>query len=293
MTITLRDGRGFRKGVRCHFMSLTRHGDPRSVDGVAAIAASFQMIPETGFEWHSHSDHQLAWAAGGVLIILIDTWSYVLPPTRALWIPAATPHEARATTAATMRSLYLRPARCPLDWPEPRPVSVSPLLAELISHLGDERVGGPARARAEALVYDLLVPIRTAAIELPLPRDDRANQVAAALLASPRGRRTLAEWGREVGASDRTLARIFVEETGLAFGRWRTRARLQAALELLAEGVSVKAVAPAVGYETTSAFVAAFRGQTGVSPGKYFRDAGATGAAPAKRRLPAPARQPE
>jgi AraC-like DNA-binding protein len=253
-------------------MSLTGQNDSLATDSTMAIAASFRITSQTRFEWHSHSDHQLVWAARGVLIVLIETASYVLPPTRALWIPAATPHDTRATTTATMRSLYLRPARCPLDWPEPRPVSVSPLLAELIRHLETERLDGPARARAEALVYDLLVPIPTAAIEVRLPRDDRANRVAAALLADPRDRRKLAEWGQQVGASDRTLARIFVAETGLTFGRWRTLARLQAALELLADGLPVKAVAPAVGYETTSAFVAAFRAETGVSPGSYFRE---------------------
>ena len=243
-------------------------------DGAAAIATSFQMSAQTRFEWHSHSDHQLVWASRGALIVLIETASYVLPPTRALWIPSATPHDTRAAKTATMRSLYLRPARCPLDWSQPRPVSLGPLLAELINYLEGERLEGPARARAEALVYDLLVPIRTAAIEVRPPRDDRANQVAAGLLADPRDRRKLAEWGQEVGASDRTLARIFVAETGVTFGRWRTLVRLQAALELLAEGLPVKAVAPAVGYETTSAFVAAFRAETGVSPGNYFRDAG-------------------
>lgn len=253
-------------------MSLTGQDAPVSPDGVAAIAVSFQMREDTRFEWHSHSDHQLVWAARGALVVTTEPASYVLPPTRALWIPAATPHETRASTTSMMRSLYLRPARCPIHWSMPTPVLVSPLLAELISYLEGERPEGHARARAQALVCDLLAPIRTAAIELRLPRDDRAHLVATTLLEHPGDRRTLAAWGREVGASDRTLARIFVAETGLTFGRWRTLARLRTALEMLADGVPVKAVAPSVGYETTSAFVAAFRAETGVSPGSYFRD---------------------
>ena len=47
--------------------------------------------------------------------------------------------------------------------------------------------------------------------------------------------------------------------------------RLQASLRYLAEGIPVSAVAPLVGYRTTSAYVAAFRAHTGVTPGRYFQ----------------------
>src|SRR5581483_1846341 len=99
---------------------------------------------------------------------------------------------------------------------------------------------------------------------------DRARHVAEALLEDPGDDRTLATWGHHVGASSRTLARIFVAETGLSFGRWRTLARLQAALLQLAEGLPVGLVAARVGYRTPSAFVAAFRAHTGSTPGRYF-----------------------
>jgi len=270
-TVTLKRDKRFSKRVRCQFMSLDGQSAPSTPERPALIVADFQMTPDTRFEWHSHSDHQLAWASRGVLVVLTESGSYVLPPTRALWIPAVTPHETRSSGTATMRSLYLRPAACPVRWSAPTPVSVTPLLGELITYLHEDGLAGEARARAEALVYDLLAEIPTATIELRLPSDSRAGAVAAALRAEPADPRTLAEWGRHVGASSRTLARLFLAETGLPFGRWRTLARLQAALEMLADGTPVKAVAAAVGYETTSAFVAAFRAETGITPGSYFR----------------------
>jgi AraC-like DNA-binding protein len=101
--------------------------------------------------------------------------------------------------------------------------------------------------------------------------EERARQVAQALTDDPADRRTLAEWGRQVGASERTLARGFVAGTGLAFGRWRARLRLQAALPALAAGQPVGNVARHVGYESASAFVAAFRRETGLTPAAYFR----------------------
>lgn len=237
----------------------------------AAIVATFPMPPGTRFEWHTHSDHQVAWSPEGVLTVLTDAGTYILPPTRALWIPARTPHETRASGVAILRSAYLRPARCPINWADPTPVVVTPLLAELISHLGSDQLPSAHRSRAETLLFDLLTPIHAATIDVDLPADARAREVAEALLADPADDRTLQAWGRHVGASSRTLARAFLSETGLSFGRWRTLIRLQAALPHLADGAAVSVVAGQVGYETTSAFVAAFRAQVGVTPGRYFR----------------------
>ena len=107
-------------------------------------------------------------------------------------------------------------------------------------------------------------------IDIPELTDARLCRIAARLRADPADDRPLAEWGRHVGASARTLARLFLADTGLTFGQWRTRLRLQAALPLLADGMAVNRVAGRVGYATASAFVAAFRRAVGVSPGAYF-----------------------
>lgn len=225
----------------------------------------------TRFEWHSHGDHQLAWSPEGVLVVLTQGGGhYVLPPSRALWIPAGTVHETRASGAAVLRSAYLEPRRCPIGWDAPTPVAVSPLLGELIHHLDDRGLGAHERLRAEAVLFDLLLPLRIATIDVRPPGDPRARDVADALLADPADPRTLHEWGRAVGASSRTLARAFLADTGLSFGRWRTLVRLQASLQHLADRMPVSSVAPLVGYRTTSAYVAAFRAHTGTTPGRYF-----------------------
>ncbi len=104
-----------------------------------------------------------------------------------------------------------------------------------------------------------------------MPSTPTARQVAEALRADPADRRTLREWGRAVGASERTLARAFAAEAGVPFGRWRTLLRLQAALSMVAAGEPVSRVAGRVGYDTPSAFVAAFRRETGQTPGSFFR----------------------
>jgi AraC-like DNA-binding protein len=108
-------------------------------------------------------------------------------------------------------------------------------------------------------------------IDVRMPVEERARQVAEALAADPADGRTLAEWGHEVGASPRTLARAFTADTGLPFGRWRGLLRLRASIAALAAGEPVGNVARHVGYESASAFVAAFRRETGMTPASYFR----------------------
>ena len=170
-----------------------------------------------------------------------------------------------------MRSAYVRPAQCSIGWTEPTPVSASPLLAELIGYLEDPALDGMRRANAEAVLVDTLRPVAMTTIEVRMPADDRARQVADRISAHPADGRTLAEWGRAVGASERTLARAFLADTGVSFGRWRTLLRVQAALTALAGGEPVGNVARHVGYDSDSAFVQAFRRETGVTPAAYFR----------------------
>jgi AraC-like DNA-binding protein len=241
------------------------------------VVATFPMPVGTVFDWHTHADHQLAWAVSGVLIVLTADATWVLPPTRALWIPAGLPHQAEAAGRATMRSLYVRP-----DVPvpalagrtTPAVVAASPLLAELIGFLGVPGLAADPRAHAEALLADLLTPIQVTTITVPPPADGPARSVAESLRRDPADKRTLAEWGHQVGASERTLARAFVAGTGMPFGRWRTLLRMQAALPMLAAGEAAGRVAIHVGYETPSAFTAAFRREVGVTPATYFRHAG-------------------
>ena len=252
-------------------MSHDGHCGPGEGDTSAVTVVTFPMPPGRVFDWHIHPAHQLAWAASGVLTVRTATAAWVLPPTRALWIPAGLRHETLSAGTATMRALYIKPELCPVSWPDPVPVGASPLLAELIGYLEDPDLGPDRRLHAEAMLVDLLQPVTMTTIEVRMPADERARQVAEALSASPADSRTLAEWGRDIGASERTLARGFVAGTGLAFGRWRALLRLQAALPALAAGEPVGNVSRHVGYESASAFVAAFRRETGLTPAAYFR----------------------
>ena len=217
--------------------------------------------------------HQLSVAADGVVCMGLADRAWVLPRSRALWIPAGVPHTVDTIGGGTLTSLWFDPARCPISWSEPTVVPVDELLGALVDRLDDDGLSAGERSRAEAVLFDLIRPIDSAPLDLLIPQDDRARRVAEALVADPADQRSLVDWGREVGASDRTLTRAFVRDTGLRFDEWRTRVRVTAAVRLLAAGVPVARVATDVGYATASAFGAAFRRSTGTTPSAYFGSA--------------------
>jgi AraC-like DNA-binding protein len=230
----------------------------------------FEMLRGQAFDRHVHDVHQLAWASSGALVADAGGRYWVLPPNLALWIPAGTWHTMAALRETVMQGVYLDPAVCPVVWAAPTVVAVSPLARHLIEYLAGDGMSDKARVSAETVLLDVLRPVGKGAIELPVPADPRAREIADFLLSDPAACRTLEELARDVRSSPRTLLRIFLAETGLTFNQWRAHARLQAAIVLLAEGQPVGRVAELVGYATPSAFAAAFRRVTGHTPAGYL-----------------------
>ena len=68
------------------------------------------------------------------------------------------------------------------------------------------------------VILDELEQAERTQLHLPMGRDTRLLRVIEELLKCPGDRRELQEWALFAGASTRTLARLFVKETGLTFG---------------------------------------------------------------------------
>ena len=96
--------------------------------------------------------------------------------------------------------------------------------------------------------------------------DKRLRALCEAVLRAPAERATLAQWAADVGASERTMARLFRDELGTSYQQWRQQAVLAHALPLLARGVPVSQVAAASGYASDSAFTAMFKAAMGQPP---------------------------
>lgn len=221
-------------------------------------------------DWHDHAEHQLVYPSSGVLHVRTDRGAWVVPPRRAVWLPAGIPHSHRAHGRTQMLTLAFPADVNPLTVIEPTVVAVGQLLREAIIALARDRALGPDdRADLHRVVLRRLTPTPALQHHLPAPADPRLRDVAAILTDDPANGRSLAELGRAAGASERTLSRLFRRDTGMTFPQWRAQLRLQQATLLLASGATVTAAATASGYGNTSAFIAAFRDAFGLTPAAY------------------------
>ncbi|MCY1401044.1 HTH-type transcriptional regulator NimR [compost metagenome] len=172
-----------------------------------------------------------------------------------------------------MRTLFIPAQSCPTALDECCVLAVTPLLRELI--LRSIQLQEENDERSQQLVQQLIL-LEIAALEhlplaLPLPADRRLQAICLTLLKSPEHPYTLEDWGQQVGASSRTLARLFRQELDMSFQEWRQQLRLTEALPRLLAGASVQEVASALGYGSSRAFSAMFQRLLGENPRDYLK----------------------
>lgn len=238
-----------------------------------AIVAYARDYP-TGYliNRHSHERAQLIHASSGIMRVDTPNGIWVVPPMRAIWVPPLVPHEIRANSMVRMRTLFFRPgARGDLP-NDCCVVEVSPLLRELILRMVALSEAEPRLPPSVHLIELILGEIREIGalpLHIPMPEDSRVRRICQGILQDPSDGRTSAEWGVSVGASSRTLERLFQRETGISFGSWRRQARLLAAMTQLAAGRPVANVASDLGYDSPSAFTAMFKRVLGHPPSQF------------------------
>ncbi|HHX33701.1 MAG TPA: AraC family transcriptional regulator [Gammaproteobacteria bacterium] len=223
---------------------------------------------------HSHPWVQFSYAINGVLEVQTAQGRFIAPPQRAVWIPAGIKHRVQCSAHTQIRSLYIDNQALTVVPHNCRVVEVSPLLKELIRAFGElpvEYDQSSAEGRLAAVLLDQLTHAPDMGLMLPLPTDKRLQKIVAQLQKHPDATDTLSQWAQRLHVSEKTLSRLFSEQTGLTFRLWRQRLRLLNALPLLEQKQPVTEVALACGYESISAFIAAFRQHFGSTPGEFFK----------------------
>ncbi|GGY98341.1 AraC family transcriptional regulator [Streptomyces poonensis] len=233
-----------------------------------------RLAPGAAIDAHRHDDHQIVYAGRGVVAVTTGAGSWVAPATRALWVPAGTVHAHQAHGELRLHLVGLPATENPLGLDSPTVLAVEPLLRELIvayTRTSAETLmdDSPPRVRLRAVLIDRLRAAPQEPLHLPTPADPLLRALCDILRADPSDRRTLAELGRTVGASDRTLSRRFRGDLGMTFPQWRTQLRLHHALVLLAENTPVTTVAHRCGWSSASAFIDVFRRTFGHTPGTH------------------------
>jgi len=255
---------------KCHSILHDKNG--RLLAEIASVSADLphgHVIRE-----HSHPEDQLLFASKGVMTLETKQGLWVVPPMRAVWIPADTLHSVNMSGSVSMRTLYFLPVLCRALPAKCFVMHVSAFLRELILHTCElSRLNRKmaTQRRIADLLMDQLKEVHSVPLQLPHPVDSRAKRVMETLLANPGDQRTLEQLCKDCGASKRTIQRLFLDQTKMTFAKWRQQLRLLHGMQLLACGEKVTAAALEAGYNSTSAFIAMFRKQMGTTPARYLK----------------------
>ena len=223
---------------------------------------------------HSHTEAQLCGLDAGLAIMETDTGSWLCPPGRCIWIPSGTVHSLRSCGKISGWMLHMD-AKVSEHLPmKPKVLALTPLLQEIVRRIEEWTTQPEVNAAKWRLVEVLRDEISGAsqiALHLPLPYDPALKRLTARLAEERTDVRNLATLAHELGLSERSLFRNFQQETGMSPGQWRRQVQVLRSLELLADGRSVTETSLEVGYESTGAFIRAFRQVAGVTPAAYAK----------------------
>ena len=243
------------------------------------LRAATQLRP------HSHPWAQVAISTQGVIRLTVNHGTFIVPPSRALWIPPRVEHAVTMVEDADLRTLYFHQprGRCGPGvprgeegaWRQCRVLEVSDLLRALVREMPTTPDGGPALRPADlrreqhlsALIRDELARAAAVKLGVDLPQDKRLRHLCEAVLADPTRHDTLADWAQDTGASPRTVARLFRSELGSTFTQWRQQVILAKAVSLAAGRMPMGQIAAELGY-SASAFSAMGRKAGGQPPGR-------------------------
>jgi len=222
------------------------------------------------FARHTHAWAQVAYASRGVLRVATTGTTWMVPPSRAIWVPPHVTHEVVAVEDAFLRTLYITESTVPAGLDAPRVVEVSNLLREVIAALDMPDISATREQLLGALALDELTRSEPLPLSVPMPNEKRLRALCEALIADPTHGGSLEYWASSVGASTRTIARLFRQELGVSFSQWRQQAILARAIPLLSQGRPLSHVALELGYQSQSAFSAMFRRAFGESPRAFI-----------------------
>ncbi|SDJ33429.1 MULTISPECIES: AraC family transcriptional regulator [Bradyrhizobium] len=247
-------------------------------DGIHMIAKTYEK--GVRLDTHMHREAQLVYAARGTMQVTTPKGRWLVPPDRAVWVPALLPHAIDVLADIEMRTLYfdlawLKREQRSASLDAEFVVRVSPLLHQAILALFDDHTTSERTALLVRLTMLELHQAEDSATFIPLPHEPRCRRAADIVLADPTGDHEIETLARTVGTSARTLSRLFAAETQLSFKSWCQRARIAAAIEKLSTDVnlSVKQLASDLGYASVPAFSHAFRQVTGKTPTAFAEKA--------------------
>lgn len=233
---------------------------------VVGIAAELEQH-DSGL--HQHKMGQLLFTQRGCIRITLSDRLCILPPTRIAWIPPRTLHRAEMNEVVGYRSIYLDVAQIDnlpsgVELLESTPL-LSAVLERIALSLFDTEWQQGSAVNLLAVALDEIQNAQREHTILLLPSDRRLARLFGDELPP-----TLNVLTTQIGASEKTITRIFQRETGMSYQQWRQQWRFLKSIELLAKPGSISFIASILGFASDSAFVAFFKKMSGVTPRAYM-----------------------
>ncbi|STX51479.1 AraC family transcriptional regulator [Legionella busanensis] len=246
--------------------------DPDEIDS-PMIGFAFDNYPTTPGE-HCHRKGQLLYCSQGVTHFYCQGRYFLLPPSKAAWIPPNVVHDVHSASKVSYRSLYIKVEHF-LPLPNTMEIlQVEPLLKLMVDKfcfVKPDYLQDSPEFRLATVIVDFIKQAITLPLSLPKPMDKRLNKIFQTILQAPGEAKSVNDYAQMVNITARTLNRITQKEIGLSFEKWRMELRLMHAFVLLERGYSVTQVSQSLGYSNDSSFIARFKQWAGETPAQYRR----------------------
>lgn len=245
--------------------AMARPDATRPVRLIARELKANEVLPA-----HQHEWPQLTITGHGTIRITAAGSTWIVPPSRAIWIPPGIEHEVITLETSGLRAVYVHDALAPHPIDTCKVLEVSDFMHALVDALAMSEAGTARETHIMALIIDEARQAASLPLQIRLPADRRLRHLCQALIDDPANGNTLHEWARTIGMSERTLTRAFEQELGMGFSQWRQEMRLAHAIPLIAKGWPLSRVAAELGYTSQSAFTAMFKKAMGRPPTAFI-----------------------
>ncbi|MBT0719979.1 AraC family transcriptional regulator [Tatumella sp. TA1] len=227
---------------------------------------SFHEVPR-----HKHRKGQLIVPLQGTITCHVEESIWMAPTGQAIWIPGHVIHSNQISSQAEFCFVFIDPGLATMP-DECCTLRISSLLKELIFALAAlplSHYQTPEAQRLISVLLDQLVRQPSGKLQLPVSGHPKIKFLVDEMRKPGNVKYSAAYWAKTLALSERSFARLMVNETGLSFRPWRQQLQLLLAINQLVDGERVETIAHELGYESVTAFITMFKKALGTTPNQY------------------------
>lgn len=243
------------------------------LDRLIVLLKMQEQVPDWELAMHQHLKNQFVVCLSGLVTLETPYGIWILPPNTALWIPAFTQHKVKSYGYSSGYVLFID-SKLDIAIPDDfQMYHITDFLKAILKRAADIQ-HDYVREQDQRLMSCLLDEILGAPKQffyLAMPQDPRLKKISDLMLRSPEKNYLLAQWANLCCMSERSMTRLFQQETGMSINQWRKKLHVILALQWLSEGESVQRIAYRLCYDSDTSFIVMFKKMMKMSPKKYLK----------------------